>query len=88
MGKTCLASCRKVVAQIKSAKAAIWREFRGTLEAHEHVLRLALNEAEALAWVSGVPQLVFPALAREKAESIAAWHDRQRTIHEPQPVAA
>ena len=46
----CLRSCRKILAQIRKAKAAIFAESRGVLEAHERMLQLALNEAEALAW--------------------------------------
>jgi len=58
-------------------------EFRSTIEAHEHLLHLALNEAEALAWQSGVPHLVFPALAREKAQGVTEWYQRQRSLHRP-----
>src|SRR5687768_3912217 len=76
----CLASCRKILAQLQQTKSAILNEFRASLEAHEHLLHLALNEAEALAWQSGVPHLVFPALATEKAQSVAAWHARQRSV--------
>ena len=31
------------------------------------ILHLALNEAEALAWQNGFPELIFPTLALEKA---------------------
>ena len=76
----CLASCRKMVAQMKQAKNAILREFNGTFEAQEHLLRLAVNEAEALAWQTGFPQLVFPDLAMEKAQAVAAWQMKQRKL--------
>jgi hypothetical protein len=76
-----LASCRTLLSQIEKTKDALLTEFRGTLAAHEHLLRLALNEAEALAWQSGVPQLVFPTLAREKVQALAAWHARQQSLH-------
>ena len=78
--RACLASCRKVLAQIQRTKAGILAEFREGLEEHEHLLELALNEAEALAWQSGFPQLLFPALATEKAQSVATWHERQRLM--------
>jgi hypothetical protein len=78
-----LATCRTLLTQIEKTKADILTEFRGTLQAREHLLRLALNEAEALAWQSGVPQLVFPTLAQEKAQAVAAWHRRQRSLHQP-----
>ncbi len=39
----CLASCQKVLAQIKVAKAAILAESRETLKVQEQMLRLALS---------------------------------------------
>ena len=76
----CLASCRKLLAQIEKTKNAVVAEFREALGEHEHVLRLALNEAEALAWQTSYPHLIFPTLAVEKAQAVAAWHEHQRTI--------
>jgi hypothetical protein len=76
----CLASCRKLLAQIEKTKNAIVAEFRETLGDHEQMLRLALNEAEALAWQTSFPHLIFPTLALEKAQAVAAWHTRQRSI--------
>ena len=83
-----LASCRKLLAQIERTKAAILREFGASLEAHEHLLRLALNEAEALAWQSGVPQLVFPTLAREKAQAVVIWNARQQSLQQTRTALA
>jgi len=51
------------------------------------MLHLALNEAEALAGETGFPLLVFPELAREKAESVAAWGRRQQAVRQT-PVLA
>jgi hypothetical protein len=76
----CLSSCRKLLAQIESAKASILAEFRERLEPHEHLLELAVNEAEALAWETGFPQLLFPTLAVEKARDVATWHTRQQFV--------
>ena len=67
-------------AWISRAKVAIFAEFRDLLAAEEHLLRLTLNEAEALAWQTPVPHLVFPVLAREKAQAVAAWYQRQQSI--------
>jgi hypothetical protein len=78
----CLASCRKLLRQIKGIKARILAEFRQSLQEHEHVLELALNEAEALAWQSGFPALLFPVLAAEKADTVAAWHARQAALRQ------
>ena len=76
----CLTSCRKVVERLGQAKEAILREFRTSLPGHEQLVRLAVNEAEALAWETEFPHLVFPALAMEKAQSVAAWHAHQNAV--------
>ena len=76
----CLASCRKILTQIEQTKNEILAEFTEAIERHEHVLHLALNEAEALAWQTDFPQLVFPTLATEKAQTVAAWYARQKSM--------
>ena len=76
----CLVSCQKLIAQIEKTRDDILNEFHETLDANEHLLRLALNEAEALAWQTGFPQLVFPTLATEKAQAVVAWSTRQQSI--------
>jgi hypothetical protein len=78
----CLESCRKLLARLENAKANVMAEFSGSLQNHQHVLHLALNEAEALAWQTDFPELVFPALAHEKAEAVKVWHDRQQSFFE------
>jgi len=78
--KVCLASCQKLIAQIEKAKDTILAEFRETRETHEQLLQLAVNEAEALAWQTAYPHLVFPLLATEKAQAVAAWDARQQSI--------
>lgn len=80
--RACLASCEKLVAQIQRTKDALLAEFRETRAAHEQLLRLALTEAEALAWQTPYPQLVFPSLAREKAEAVVSWQTRQHAIRQ------
>ena len=82
-GVRCVASCRKILGQIEDVREQVADEFRGQLEEHKHVLDLALNEAEALAWESGYPQLIFPVLATEKASAITNWHLRQRSLRSP-----
>jgi len=76
----CLTSCRKLLAQLEKTKTAIAAEFREAFGAPEQLLHLALNEAEALAWQTEYPFLVFPALATEKAQAVANWQARQRSI--------
>jgi len=80
-----LASCKKLGAQIQKTKNAILREFVDAFKAQEHLLRLALNEAEALAWQTEFPHLVFPTLATEKAQAALAWSVRQRSMNRADP---
>jgi len=90
VGKTfktaCLASCQKILARIEKAKAAIFAESRDALKSQERLLRLALNEAEALAWQTLYPHLVFPALATEKVQTVAAWSTHQRLVRQANPT--
>ena len=78
--RTCLKSCQGVLGRIGRAKDAIFAEARATLKVRDRMLRLALNEAEALAWQTFYPHLVFPALAVEKVQGIAAWNNHQQLI--------
>jgi len=82
----CVASCQKLMAQIKKAKDSIQAEYRDAVRAHEQLLRLALNEAEALAWQTPYPHLVFPTLAREKAQAVASWEAHQQSIRRDVPA--
>jgi hypothetical protein len=66
-----------MLAQIK---AAIFDESRAALKAEERLLRLALNEAEAVAWQTRYPHLFFPVLATEKVQSLTAWAAHQRAV--------
>ena len=77
----CAASCRTFLNRIQSVKRGLLHEF-GHGRGSDHVLRLALNEAEALAHESGFPMLIFPVLAREKAEAVAAWHRHQEAVRQ------
>lgn len=78
--RACSDSSRRLLAQIENTKNAIFAEFLAAREAGDQLLRLALNEAEAVAWQTDFPHLVFPALAREKAEAAIAWQRRQDSI--------
>ena len=68
---------------IAKVRALIEREFLILRQREPHLLRQALNEAEAIAWQTGFPQLVFPSLALEKARAVATWESRQRTMRQP-----
>lgn len=78
--KACLQCGKQILAQIRNVRETILAEARETIKIHEHKLRLAVNEAEALAWQTLYPQLVFPALATEKIRGAAAWENRQRSL--------
>jgi hypothetical protein len=78
----CSSSCQKLVNKIQSIKRSLRTEFRQRFNAHDHMLQLALNEAEALAHETDFPLLVFPTLAREKVEAVAAWRTRQEALWE------
>ncbi len=73
----CAASCKKLLGKIENVKRGLAQEFQQTFHRQSRMVRLALNEAEALAHETGFPLLVFPALAREKVEAVAAWNRRQ-----------
>lgn len=65
---------------IQHAKEALLFEHVNGAGEHGRLLRLALNEAEGLAWQTEFPHLVFPELAREKARAAVAWHQRQVSL--------
>jgi hypothetical protein len=81
---------RKVRGQIAAARESILAESRSAFAAPERLLRLAVNEAEALAWQTTYPQLIFPTLAAEKVQALVAWNATQnwcgkaaRRFHSP-----
>src|SRR6476659_2069988 len=80
--KTCVspAQRRELAVQLASVKNGLIREFGMALGGHGDVLRSALNEAEAIAWQTPYPHLVFPVLAQEKASAVNSWAARQRNV--------
>lgn len=76
----CMDSCRKILAQLQNVKAQVVAEFRGKLGGQQRLLELAVNEAEALAWQTDFPELLFPTLATEKAGEVTGWHLRQQSL--------
>jgi hypothetical protein len=73
---------RNVTDAIAHVRLTIEREFALLRDRQPRLLQHALNEAEAIAWQTGFPQLVFPSLALEKAHAVAAWEARQRTLRQ------
>ena len=84
----CLGTCEKIAQQIRQAKNNILAEFRDTFQAHERLLQLAVTEADALAWQTEYPHLVFPLLATEKIQSAAQWQTRQQFLRGQNSVRA
>lgn len=84
----CRQSCGPLLEQLRRVKQAILLEFTPALDGYESVLDLALNEAEALAWQTAYPHLLFPALAQEKAAEVRRWAYRQRAIRRSGPSIA
>jgi hypothetical protein len=82
----CVACYQKIASQISEAKDRIVAEFQDLLETNEHLLRLALNEAEALAWQTPYPQLVFADLATEKIQAVVNWSARQYSVRRANPA--
>ena len=78
--RACLKSCRAIGDAIARAKETVLRDYTELAGEHVRLLRLALNEAEALAWQTDYPHLFFPTLATEKAEAAVSWHRHQRAV--------
>lgn len=76
----CIEQCRKLAAHLAAAKANLIAEFAESYEISEHLLHLAVQEAEAIAWNTEYPHLVFPALAMEKVRVAANWQERQVAV--------
>src|SRR5579859_5737556 len=81
----CAVSCHKLLAKLNSIKSSVLADFGHGFGSQQRVLELAVNEAEALAWETDYPLLVFPTLAQEKAEAATAWSWRQQQILESRP---
>jgi hypothetical protein len=79
----CLQSCKVLLAEIEQAKNMIVNDFHETLDTHGNLFRLALNEAEALAWQTDYPHLVYPTLAMERVQAVVAWRRRQQFMLQP-----
>jgi hypothetical protein len=80
LAAVCAASCQMVVDQVARVRESLFAEWREILATQERLLRLALNEAEALAWQTELPHLVFPALAEEKVRAVVRWKRRQEFL--------
>jgi hypothetical protein len=84
----CSECYQKLAARIEQVKANLLAEPYGTAGASKRLLRLALGEAEALAWQTGYPHLLFPALAAEKIQAATEWNARQKLLRLKNSVLA
>lgn len=81
----CVSCAQKLINQLNTVRDNLLTEVRETLQVSDRLARLAVNEAEAIAWQTDYPHLLFPTLAQEKVQAVAAWNTRQRRIRrEPQ----
>lgn len=55
-------------------------EFASLLKKAPRLFRLAVKEAEAIAWQTPFPHLVLPDLMQEKLGLAERWHNRQRSL--------
>jgi hypothetical protein len=78
--RACLNSCDSIRHALARARETVLNEYAHLAGEHARLLRLALNEAEALAWQTDYPHLFFPTLAVEKAQIAVSWHERQRAL--------
>ncbi len=76
----CANYCRKLLTEIQNTRKDLINQFRKAFAGQEQLLRLALNEAEALAFLTDYPHLVFPALAMEKVQGVANWQTHQKEL--------
>ncbi len=74
--------------RLQQLRASIETEFAQVRDARGHLVKLALNEAEALAMQTSFPHLVFLTLAQEKVGAIALWHQRQTALQRSESVQA
>lgn len=82
-----VASGQKLIVGIERTKQNLAVRFLDQSELPERLFQVAMNEAEALAWQTGFPQLVFPTLAEEKIAAMSYWYDRNGMSHGDYAIA-
>jgi hypothetical protein len=78
----------RAFAALARIRGDLERQFASVKNQAPRILHLTLNEAEAVAWETGFPHLVFPLLAEEKASKAAAWINRQCALKKETQVLA
>ena len=80
----CMAYGRKLISELQRTKEELVSQFRKAFTGNQRMLRLVLSEAEALAFRTQYPHLVFPSLALEKIERAVAGQRRQQQLRSEQ----
>lgn len=78
--KPAFASSAQFRVRIRAYRNGVRQKFSNQDAAQRKLIDLTLNEAEALAWQTPFPHLVFPTLAEEMAEGLAKWRARQEAL--------
>lgn len=82
-----VATGQKLVIGIERARQNLIAQFKDQLQLPSRLFQVALNEAAALAWETGFPQLVFPTLAEEKIAELSAWYGGGGNSHSEYALA-
>ena len=69
-----------LVAKLNGYKAGLLADFRDESEGFLRLIRLAINEAEGLAWSTPYAHLLLPALAEEKIQCVRRWTSHQHRV--------
>lgn len=81
-GALCRRSCDKGLQQIRDIKASLLSRYGAALDSQKQILHWALSEAEAVAWQTPYPHLLFPVLAEEKVRAAQRWVARQELVRQ------
>jgi hypothetical protein len=78
----CTELCRAAARKLRLLEEQLTEKLAAEMEGimPHHLLRQAMNEAEALAWTTRYPLLFLPDLAEEKVQSARQWTNRQQQI--------
>lgn len=87
-GAVCWEQCRQAAALLTQAKQTLIAEVAAAGQLGERMIQLVVNEAEALAWETEYPHLLFPALALEKVQGASEWQRKQGRIRQVSPLMA
>lgn len=69
-----------LAAQLNEYKAGLLEEFSDGSAGFLHFVRLAVNEAEGLAWFTPYAHLFLPALVEEKIQYVRRWTRHQHCV--------